>query len=257
MTDWLGRVLADIEEANRVRRAGEQARVEEPKDGLLEVIKFDSYAEQVDELMKISGSINHLVNNGDRGFQSRTWVPGSPRFNVDYVGRRFNNWKEVEQAANALWPHGMEVIQEMLDALREVALPRPQNIRRQRTWSEDTGDEICLDRMKRGQPYWRTTHRDHRPGPLSVTIVTDLETSMYVKPDDILWRGASAICLTQLLEEAGYRVELWTAAHSGSSEDRSKEFLNATCLKRGGEPIDLSSFVNAVSGWSYRTINFG
>jgi hypothetical protein len=77
-----------------------------------------------------------------------------------------------------------------------------------------------------------------------------------IDADDILWRGAAAIVLTEALEEAGYRVELWAYSRSAgaypSSKDASDSFL-ACQLKATSDPLDPSTLVNAVSGWFFRT----
>jgi hypothetical protein len=238
------KMLAQALEAKRAENTNKQTEE-------IELLQFDSYAEQIDELMKIG---HRIVNPPTK---QRKWIPGLPGYEASYVGRQFNSWQEVKRAAESAWPEGLALLQKLKDELADVRLPQPQNLRRQARYSEDTGDEICLDRLRRQLPYWRTTHRDHRPGPLSATILTDLATVWSQSSESILWRGAATICLTNILEQAGYRVEIWTYDCTRTYDGDSRDLCIATCLKRGSDPLDESSLVNSVSGWSFRTITFG
>lgn len=173
-----------------------------------------------------------------------------------WAGAYFSTWQDVLKKTENVWTEGMERYSKMLEKLRELELPKPVNIRRRGVWSEEGGDEIDVDRLRRGVPYWRTTHRDHRPGPVSKTIVTNLSTAAIVRHEDILWRGAAAVCLTELLEQAGYRVELWAANHVRKGYENGDNGLQAVCLKRPSDPLDTSTLVNCVSGWFFRTAIF-
>ncbi len=77
---------------------------------------------------------------------------------------------------------------------------------------------------------------------------------------NLLWRGAAAVALTRLLEEAGYRVELWAAVKVTRVWQRKDKFdtavMDAVCLKRAGDPLDESTLISAVSGWFFRTVTF-
>lgn len=217
----------------------------------IEMLIFDSYSEHIEELMKITDVVDR--SESSRG---QSWIPGSAKQEL-FVGREFTSWKHFEKAANSVWPDGLKNVEDLLRQLEKERLPPPHNIRRLRTFNEDTGDEVCLDRLRRGQPYWRTTHREHRPGPLSVTIICNVAASKMVTAKDILWRGAATICLTELLERSGHRVEVWAGCYARSGMANGYGLVQATCVKRATDPIDRSTLVNATSGWSFRTLNFG
>lgn len=216
------------------------------KQGGISFFKFDGIAEHTEEAIKAS---RPYLNKGSWN----SCMPGQAYF----VGREFTNYQQVLKAVNELWPEGMEVYDRMRRQLSNHHFTPPKSIRRRGTWSEDGGDEICLDRLRRQQPFWRTTHRDDRPGPVNVTIVTDTATFRNVSAQDILWRGAASILLTEMLEEAGYRVELWSAHHvSRAYAVKPGSFAGACLLKGPSNPLDISSLLNAVSGWFHRTIEF-
>lgn len=176
---------------------------------------------------------------------------------VEWVGRNFHNdLKNAEKALGELWQEGMDIYDKVSQRLRDVELPRPVSIKRRGAWSEDGGDEIDLDRMRRGQAYWRTTHRDHRPGPMSITIVSNVAANSSKSSMEMMWRGAASVVLTNILEDAGYRVELWAAGYSQEVWTDDKNNVHATCLKRTTDPMDVGALINVLSGWCYRSIYF-
>ena len=179
----------------------------------------------------------------------------------DFLGRSFTSVEDLITKINQPWEDGLEQLDRMLDELSHAKLPTPISRKRRLQWDPQMGDEIDLDRLRSGQDYWRLSRRTNTHGPATITIVTDIGTIGSVSHQKLLWRGAGAIVLTKLLEDAGYRVELWAANHArGVYEDsRSREFNCYTVirLKRPQDPLDVVSFSNVVSAWFFRTIVFG
>lgn len=195
---------------------------------------------------------------------------------TDFIGRHFRSWQDVADSLNQGWPEGIGIVERMLAQLKEEGIEPPKSIRRKGVWSEEDGEDLDLDRLQKGQAAWRTTQRTRRPGLQSMTIVTDMATAYNVLADVILWRGAAAITLCYLMEEAGYRCELWAAArldhpfrnaprdgrhplydlfgHDGALNER---VTTAVCLKRPSDALDLSTLIASVSGWSFRTVFLG
>lgn len=220
--------------------------IQEHQEEKLIHIQFDSLDEQTEQVEKQST----LIKSNQHFRELST--------NSEWIGRTFYSLEESLKAIRKPWPEGFKKYEDMLDELRNEHLPEPVSIRRTRMWSEEDGNEVSLDRLKVGLPYWETSHRVHRPGPATVTIVTNIGARAMISHENILWRGAASICLTELLERAGYRVELQIAnlvkevfGYSGP-----KYFLGSTCLKRTNEPLDVTTIVNAVSGWCFRTLFF-
>ena len=173
-----------------------------------------------------------------------------------FVGRRFKAVAEAGDALNATWSDGLAILDRMRDELAGAALPQPRSRRRCLRWDEATGDELDYDRLRSGQAWWRTSRRDVVNGPASRTIVVDVGANCHVDAEDILWRGAAAIVLTEILEAAGYRVELWAAWKTSSCYHNGDGALVAAQLKGTADPLDPSTLVNAVSGWFFRTAFF-
>jgi hypothetical protein len=170
-----------------------------------------------------------------------------------FIGRRFTGWADAVAKLGEAWPEGLDEVQWMLFELRKVALP-PVKCQKRRPRFSDDGDEVDQDRLRCGQEYWRSMRRESVAGPQTFCIVTDMSTSCKKDARDILWRGAVAIIIADLLEEQGHRVELWAACREVRAyKDRSNNF-QAVCLKRADRPVDISTLTNAVSGWCYRTL---
>lgn len=213
---------------------------------------FDSMGEMMDEV-KAAYARNAC---GSLVYRMGNWLDDER-----WVGRGFaGDINQLAKAVDAAWPHGLNVYDRMMAELADSELPQPKSLRRQRVWSEDAGDEVDIDRLRRGQAYWQTTRRQHRPGPLTATVVADVCTLAKVNWDKILWRGAATVCLTEILERAGYRVELWGTQYVTSEAydfTRRRGFASGVCLKRTGDTLDVSTLINCLSGWSYRTLYFG
>jgi hypothetical protein len=169
----------------------------------------------------------------------------------------FQCWGDVQEAIATPWQHGIEVIREMMKQLRKVKLPVPQSIRRKPVYTLDGGDEIDYDRLRSGQDYWRSCRREVSRGPAQMTIFTDITTSAYVSSDEILWRGAAALALTEVLEKQGYRCELWAFqhCHERAYVDNAGIF-GAVRLKELGKPLNLTALACGISGWFYRSVFF-
>jgi hypothetical protein len=50
---------------------------------------------------------------------------------------------------------------------------------------------------------------------------------------------------------------LWAVHHAFSGYKNNKSNLSAVRLKHGHDPLDVSTLINATSGWYYRTFFFG
>jgi hypothetical protein len=178
-----------------------------------------------------------------------------PAINESFIGRQLADWTDVKAKLNEAWPEGLDEVQWMLFELRKATLP-PVTCHKRRPRFADDGDEIDQDRLRSGQDYWRTLRRESVTGPQNFCIVTDMGTLSRVDAKDILWRGAVAIVLADLLEEQGHRVELWAACRQRRTYYDGSGSFQAVCLKRPDQPVDISTLTNAVSGWCYRTLFF-
>ena len=175
----------------------------------------------------------------------------------EFVGRELLTFRDASEASRSLWDYGKKVLDGMVQDLLDAKLPEPKDTRRRTRFHEDNGDELDLDRLRSGQPYWRLAEREDCQGQQTVTVLVDCCAVADVPSDAILWPGAAAVALACLLEEKGYRVELWALTSGHGRFEKVKEKVVTACrLKRPEDPLDRSSLTNAVCGWYFRTVVF-
>jgi hypothetical protein len=171
-----------------------------------------------------------------------------------WIGRSFGCWEEVRQAVRSTWPEGTALVEAMIEDLRTVEMPRPVSRQRRQRWAEDGGDELCMDRLRSGQGPWREMHKESVTAPQSITLVVDVGARCTRESDSLMWRGAAAVALSDLLEAAGYRVTLVAVRYAAANySDGSASFVRVT-LKRADQPADVAGLAAAVSGWCFRAL---
>jgi hypothetical protein len=179
------------------------------------------------------------------------------RERMRWVGRPIANREELNQFATAVWSEGMDMLDAARSRVDAANVPAPRNRRRRARFDEFDGDDICLDRLRDGAPFWRTTQRETTSGPASITIAIQQGGGAVRSADELVWRGIAAIVLTELLEAAGYRVCLVAyGASAGTFDDGTDSFYSVE-LKRESDPLDVVSMVNALSGWAFRVPGLG
>lgn len=162
-----------------------------------------------------------------------------------------NAYKEALELSEKGWPEGWERIQQIAEEMRPD-IPAPVSIRRRKRW-RDEGDGVDVQRMYSGHfdRMWQTSEREGRLGPRVISIVSIFGGNCGRSVEQLFNNGATAVALTDVLENAGYRVEL-AAAYAGDSNDG--QVLNVVRLKEADEPMEPNALaaVLAHSGW-FRT----
>lgn len=186
-------------------------------------------------------------------------------FSASWIGRGDVRTIETATAAvNATWDVGMASFDRMMQELESVELPKPISRKRRRRWSEDNGDDVNLDRLRAGQPFWQESHRMARRGPQVITLIAQTGATADVAAEKLIWRGAAMVALSRVLEEQGYRTEIIFGSwgrhcypEGGRSGDGLKHALTGVRVKGAGDHVNLAAIVNAASAWFHRTITFG
>ena len=175
---------------------------------------------------------------------------------ASFTGEELKSWEAVKDKAIGAWEDGMMILTDAVEMLRKEPLPEIKSHKRGFVWRYDEGDEVDLERMAAGEAYWKKYTREESTGPTEVTIITDTTTSSVRNSVDILWRGAVAVALAVLLEEKGYKVELWVVNGSMLYENKRFGVCTACQLKKTSDPLDASTLINVMSGWFYRSSTF-
>jgi hypothetical protein len=118
-------------------------------------------------------------------------------------------------------------------------IPPAKSVRRRLRWSDD-GDEVSKDRLNGGQvdSCWRTTRRELSEASEVVTLETNWGGPCNVTAEQLFWQGAAAACLTDVLEEAGYRVEVY--ATNCSDHHHGKTVVRVR-VKEADQPTRLDT----------------
>jgi hypothetical protein len=175
---------------------------------------------------------------------------------ADFFGEQLGTWEQVQKRIDRDWAEGMYILNKYLERIKKIKLPEIKSRKRKTTYSEHGGDEVDFDRLYAGLPFWRTTVREDSDGPPTITVVVDTTTPYDEKVENILWRGAAAIALTEVLEQKGYAVELWVVNGSKLYKGENTKVLTACNLKKCSDPLDTSTLINTVAGWFYRAVIF-
>jgi hypothetical protein len=165
-------------------------------------------------------------------------------------------WSDVIQATQGTWEQGITTVDRILLSLSEHVLAIPKTIKRTQVWSDADGD-FDYDRYSDGQECFRSTRKRHTVGQQFVTLVVDIAGNHTVSAQNLFWRAASAVVITERLENADYGVEIISAMRARCGFTDRSDFAYATFVKRADQPIDIPSIVNVISPWWFRTVGFG
>ena len=104
------------------------------------------------------------------------------------------------------YPDGVERVKKMTQS---VESPLPRDIRRKAKW-DDSGDEIEMERVYIGNvdKAWRRVLPRDLIGPTVVKIWCAVVASCAEDANNFFWPGAATLTMADLLENAGYRVEI-------------------------------------------------
>lgn len=174
---------------------------------------------------------------------------------ADFTGRYFEVWDDVMTACVEPWTEGIAIIERLAEKL-DAKLPQPVDRRRRQRWDEYDGDDICLDRLRGGTPFWRQTRREWVDAPQNVTLLVDVSTLAEVEAQDIFWRGAAALVAAKHLEECGFRAEIWAVNATELFYPRERRLFQAWRLKSAEDGLNLGTLAVDLSGWFYRSIVF-
>lgn len=110
------------------------------------------------------------------------------------------------------WEEGTNKILDLADRIRD-AIPHPYGSRRVLTW-QDQGDSVDMGRVYSGNldKAWRSSPRRRERAPRVISLDVDVGENCMIGADDLFWSGAAAVALTDALEDAGYRVELFATS---------------------------------------------
>jgi len=130
------------------------------------------------------------------------------------------------------------------ELLGDVALPtRP---RRKLRRGQDWGDELDPDRFLAREPSaWERFERESQ-SRRTVTIGVNLTVACGQTPDELLYRGAAAIALADLLTQRGVNVRVLGFSVGEDVSSNVRKLVSTLELKSADMPLDTASLATAV-----------
>lgn len=215
-----------------------------------EVMIFDSLVKMCQEVAAKQQTLNPMVDH---------CIISPKQAGEGWTGMKPMSWDQAVKMASDPWSKATDIVTSVVTQLVEGdTLPRPKSRKRVRKYGEDDGTDVDLDRLNCGADWWEYTERASRRGPTTVTLLTNLDGWGGEGAFGIFWRGAAAIAATDILEQAGYMVELimWCKGIYVYDHPAHNQ-LTLLRLKEAGQPLDMQALCCGLSAWFLRVMVFG
>jgi len=152
---------------------------------------------------------------------------------------------------------GVRAIDDMLTKIA-AKLPKAIGIGR-RLVRGDQGDELDIHAVNRGDisRAWTSRKRQIKRGKSAVRIVCDVAGNCNVDASTLQWRGVAAMCVAEIMTNAGYKTEIVAGMSTSGAAAGLPEVLTTITVKSMGTQPDkgLLAAVLCLAGF-FRTWGF-
>jgi hypothetical protein len=160
------------------------------------------------------------------------------------------NREKLLAAVAAAPKYLLDAVSKMRDSLVEEICP-PVCTRRRIARNQDFGDELNAEQvLTRSLTPWERMTRVNQPRR-SVTIGVNLSVDCHQKAAELLWRGAAAAALADILTQRGVNVEIvafWSIEKMSST---SSQAVGNFIVKRADMPMEIGAAALALSEIAY------
>jgi len=141
-------------------------------------------------------------------------------------------------------------VEEMRQSLMDEVCP-PVCSRRRVVRNQEWGDELNVEQvLSRNLTPWERMSRETQPRR-SVTIGVNLTVHAGQRAEHLLWRGAAAAALADILTQRGVNVEIVAFWSIGRISNRSDMVVSRYVIKRADMPLDLGAVSVALAEIAY------
>jgi hypothetical protein len=195
-------------------------------------ITFDSVGQAV-----IDSLADYAQNDGNRQFIAGRLAEHMS--GTDAWANNFTKAKLLETIENPP-KHLVDAVEQMRQSLMDDVCP-PVSTRRRIRRNQDFGDELTPESvLTRSLTPWERMARDNQP-KRSVTIGVNLTVDSRQRAEHLLWRGAAAAALADILSQRGMNVEIVAFWTIGNMSNKSKMVVARYVVKQPDMPLDLGS----------------
>lgn len=205
-------------------------------------ITFGSIGEAV-----IDSLADYAQNEGNR-----TMISGRMAEHMTGRDRWANNFTKAMLLDVIEHPpkHLLEAVDQMRQSLMDEVCP-PASTRRKVRRNQDWGDELTPESvLVRSLTPWERMARENQP-KRSVTIGVNLTVNSGQRAEHLLWRGAAATALADILTQRGMNVEIIAFWTIGRMSSQSRMVVAKYVVKAADMPLDIGSAAVALSEIAY------
>ena len=194
-------------------------------------------------------SVSDLVEDA---FSDRAQSADARRFLADlhreYAGDTWANGHTVESLQAAVSDPSRKLL-DAIDRMRghlleELAVPAAPRRRVRR--GLEAGDEMDPDRwLTRNPNCWEQSVRERQPRRV-VTVGVNCTVYWSQKPAELLYRGAAACALADVLTAQGVNVRILGFSVGSNCSDRVRKLVTTVELKRADMPLDMAALATAL-----------
>lgn len=174
---------------------------------------------------------------------------------------RTGNWVNYQtptklQAALVSCPASLLSAVEDVKRAIEDKVDAPQQRRRKRAHKLEMGDELDpIAWVQRDPAGWSDTHREYRTKQV-VKIGVNTATSNGLDQKHVVFRGAAAVALADVLTAQGFSVEvvLFSASRGADSSHPNQVFVQTSVVKPADAPLDVSTAAVCLAEIGFRRL---
>lgn len=205
-------------------------------------ITFDSVGEAVMDAMA-----DYAQNEGNRTMIADNMVrhlSGSDPWSNNYTREKL-----MDTISNPP-KHLLDAVEDMRRQLMDEISP-PVCTRRRVRRNQEWGDELNAEQvLTRSFTPWERMTRETQPRR-SVTIGVNLTVHSGQRAEHLLWRGAAAAALADILTQRGINVEVVAFWTLGNMSSGSRKVVSKYVIKRPDMPLDVGSMAVALAEIAY------
>ena len=201
-------------------------------------VSFDSVGEAV-----VDSMADYAQNDSNR-----TFIAGRLAGHMSGNDAWANYFTKSKLLATIAHPpkHLLDAVEEMRQQLMDDVCP-PVCSRRRVVRNQDYGDELTPESvLVRSLTPWERMSRETQPRR-SVTIGVNLTVHAGQRAEHLLWRGAAAAALADILTQRGVNVEIVAFWSIGRISTCSQMVVSKYVIKRADMPLDTGAVAVALA----------